>query len=161
MKEEILKLREEGKSYREINLILGCSKGTIAYHCGKGQKEKTQKRRKINSNSIKHKIYNKIDSFVSRNTVPKGVFNYIKRDLNHIHYYDKIIENPYCYLTGEKIDLYLSNSYNLDHIIPASKGGDNSIENMGLCLKQANMAKSDLTKEELINLCKKIIEFNI
>lgn len=33
MKENILKLRSEGKSYNEISKILGCSKGTIAYHC--------------------------------------------------------------------------------------------------------------------------------
>jgi hypothetical protein len=43
-KEEILRLREEGKSYRQIQVILGCSKGTIAYHLGSGQKEKSHKR---------------------------------------------------------------------------------------------------------------------
>lgn len=41
MKEEILRLRAEGKSYREIMEILGCSKGTISYHVGPGQKIKT------------------------------------------------------------------------------------------------------------------------
>jgi 5-methylcytosine-specific restriction endonuclease McrA len=40
MKEQILKLRLEGKSYSQIKSILGCSKGTIAFHCGKGQKHK-------------------------------------------------------------------------------------------------------------------------
>ncbi len=43
-KENILKLRAEGKSYSEIQKALGCSKGTIAYHLGDGQKEKTHKR---------------------------------------------------------------------------------------------------------------------
>lgn len=43
-KEEILRLRSEGKSYREIQAILGCSKGTIAYHLGPGQKDKTKDR---------------------------------------------------------------------------------------------------------------------
>lgn len=42
MKEEILKLRSEGKTYNEIKEILGCSKGTISYHCGFGQKEKSK-----------------------------------------------------------------------------------------------------------------------
>ena len=51
--EDILRLAEEGKSYREIQSILGCSKGAIAYHLGKGQKEKTynrqlEARKKIN-----------------------------------------------------------------------------------------------------------------
>ena len=48
MKEEILKLRKEGKTYNEIVKILGCSKGTVSYHCSDGQKEKTLNRnRKI------------------------------------------------------------------------------------------------------------------
>ena len=35
MKEEILKLRKEGKSYRQIEKLLKCSKSTISYHCQK------------------------------------------------------------------------------------------------------------------------------
>lgn len=33
MKEEILKLRKEGKTYNEISKILSCAKSTISYHC--------------------------------------------------------------------------------------------------------------------------------
>lgn len=48
-KNDIFRLRAEGKSYKEIQDELGCSKGTVAYHLGKGQKEKyhqrSQKRR--------------------------------------------------------------------------------------------------------------------
>jgi len=44
--EQILKLYEEGKSYSEIVDELGCSKSTVSYHCGKGQKEKTKNRQK-------------------------------------------------------------------------------------------------------------------
>ena len=36
----IKELYEKGLSYREIEKELGCSKGTISYHLGKGQKEK-------------------------------------------------------------------------------------------------------------------------
>ena len=43
-KENILKLRSEGKTYNQIKDELGCSKGTIAYHLGEGQKEKTKGR---------------------------------------------------------------------------------------------------------------------
>ena len=35
MKEEILKLRKEGKTYNEIVEILGCAKSTVNYHCKK------------------------------------------------------------------------------------------------------------------------------
>ena len=40
-KEDILRLRSEGKSYREIEKALGCSKSNIAYHCD-GGKEKSR-----------------------------------------------------------------------------------------------------------------------
>ena len=45
MKEQILQLRNSGKTYNEISLILGCSKGTISYHCGEGQKQKIKDRK--------------------------------------------------------------------------------------------------------------------
>jgi len=45
---DIIRLREEGKTYNEIKKILGCSKGTIAYHIGDNQKEKTGVRRRGN-----------------------------------------------------------------------------------------------------------------
>lgn len=44
--EQILDLYEEGKSYSQIVDELGCSKSTVSYHCGKGQKEKTKNRQK-------------------------------------------------------------------------------------------------------------------
>ena len=44
VKERILDLRAKGLSYREIEKRLKCSKGLIAYHCSKGQKEKTSDR---------------------------------------------------------------------------------------------------------------------
>lgn len=46
-KDEIIRLGKEGKSYREIQKILGCSKGTIAYHLGMGQKEKMLSRQRM------------------------------------------------------------------------------------------------------------------
>lgn len=40
MKEQILQLRAEGKSYRQIQKQLGCSRGTISYHCNSETKRK-------------------------------------------------------------------------------------------------------------------------
>lgn len=48
MKEQILKLREQGKTYLEISKELKCSKATVNYHCGQGQKEKSANRGKLN-----------------------------------------------------------------------------------------------------------------
>jgi DNA-binding CsgD family transcriptional regulator len=55
-KEKILKLGKEGKSYKEIVLVTGCSKGTVSYHLGKGQKEKTAQRQSNNRKKIKEYI---------------------------------------------------------------------------------------------------------
>jgi transposase len=56
-KENILILHAEGKSYRQIQEILGCSKGTIAYHLGKGQIEKTRTRTTRSRTLAKRKIW--------------------------------------------------------------------------------------------------------
>jgi hypothetical protein len=40
VKEDIIRLRAEGKTYDEIRNITGASKATIAYHVGEGQKQK-------------------------------------------------------------------------------------------------------------------------
>lgn len=44
VKNEILRLRSEGKSYSEIVKELHCSRGTVSYHCGIGQKAKGRER---------------------------------------------------------------------------------------------------------------------
>lgn len=69
----------------------------------------------------------------------------------------QIGNNPTCYLTGLPIDLNDSRSYQLDHKIPKSRGGDNSLDNCGLVCRRANMSKSDMTYDEYIELCKLVI----
>ena len=56
IKEQILELKNQGLSYREIQAKLGCSKGTIAYHIGIGQKDKTQNRTKEYRTRVKRFI---------------------------------------------------------------------------------------------------------
>ena len=124
MKEQILKLREEGKTYNEIKSILGCSKSTISYYCGEGQKEKTLNRKR------KSRKYNplldKIDRFKSRvrdfqrNRVNGTFVEGRTHTLSVENVLNKIGDNPKCYLTGREIDLYNTTSYHLDHIIPLS-----------------------------------------
>lgn len=47
MVEKIIELRAQGKSYRAIEKILGCSRGLISYHCGDKQKQKTVHRTNV------------------------------------------------------------------------------------------------------------------
>lgn len=77
------------------------------------------------------------------------------KDLIH-----KFSSNPTCYLTGLPIDITKTSTYSFDHIIPSTRGGDNSIDNLGICTKQANMAKTDMTLDEFINLCKLVLQNN-
>lgn len=56
MKEQILKLRGAGFTYEQISNELRCSKGTVCYHCGVDQKEKSlarQRRRRSGVSSPK------------------------------------------------------------------------------------------------------------
>lgn len=57
LKEKILKLKNEGKTYNEIQKELNCSKGVIAFHLSKSvrdkQKKRLQKRRKNIKNDLR------------------------------------------------------------------------------------------------------------
>ena len=44
MRDKILELRLQGFTYSQIQKELGCSKSTIAYHIGEGQKDKKNAR---------------------------------------------------------------------------------------------------------------------
>lgn len=55
-KKRIIELRSQGKTYNEIKNILGCSKGTISYHLGAGQKEKTLQRARDKRGELKRFI---------------------------------------------------------------------------------------------------------
>lgn len=170
MKEKILKLREEGKTYKQIQLILNCSKSTISYYCGEGQKEKTKKRTEQRRENI---LLSKVEKFKYRkfrnNKEKVRKFNkrieggVTDKELGQTFLWTDVLEkfgeDTFCYLSGEKINL-LNDSYNLDHIVPHSRGGDNSLDNLGITHEIVNRMKSDLKPDELIMWCKKILEFN-
>lgn len=62
-----------------------------------------------------------------------------------------------CYLTGRKLDLR-KDAYELDHIIPISKGGDCTLENLGVTCEEANQSKHDMLLEDYLQLCKDVLE---
>lgn len=61
-KEDILRLRAEGKTYGEISLELGCSKGTVAYYLKDDSKE-TEVAPQPNNPDFYSKVISYIDNF--------------------------------------------------------------------------------------------------
>jgi len=160
MKENILKLRADGKSYNEIRKILGCSKGTIAYHCGFGQKEKLKSRVKNYKKTLPGILKRKKDNFSFSNGKRVGRGRRVHLAFSLRDFVKKLQLNSKCYLTGRKIDLYQPKTYQCDHIIPVSKGGKSTLDNLGLVCRDANMSKSDMTVDEFFSLCKEILTNN-
>ena len=73
---------------------------------------------------------------------------------------DKLEQNDRCALTGRKLDIQNTSSWELDHIIPSSKGGNNTLDNCQILCKEANQSKRDLLPEEFLELCKDVLKHN-
>lgn len=161
MKEKILQLRREGKTYPQIEQILGCNRSTISYHCGEGQKAKCVERGRKSRKVLKEKIRRKIDAFTTKKLItfrnPSRKREVIRGEFDYTEMYNLISNTKVCYLTGRDIDLTNSKSYHLDHKIPSSRGGVNDSTNMGVACREANQAKSDMLIEEFIDLCKDVL----
>jgi transposase len=175
-KDQIIKLRAKGLTYNEIQKKLGCSKSVISYHCGDG----SEKRRLKKNNQERSHLEKKISSFRTRckkenyytfrskvktfkrkssNSSNKSntVVNSINKNYTAKDVLDKIGQNPICYLTGERIDLEKSETYNLDHIIPTALGGSNDLSNLQIAVASANQAKGELCLSDFYKLCKKVL----
>ena len=177
----ILRLRGEEKSYNEIAKILGCSKGTISYHCGKN---KTEKKRVKKANKARgYDLSKKVGAFKSKCTKaqyrafrtklkgfkrkhkgrksPKATSNWRVHNVSTPYaskdVINKIGSKPICYLTGRKIDLNTTTSFTFDHRIPTVKGGTNDLKNLEVCCTEANHAKAGLLLDEFYSLCEEIL----
>lgn len=180
MKEKIIELHNKGYTYRQIKAELGCSLGTICYHIGAGQKQKYNDRLRETRRRA-HPYVKKLQTFSNKTKkskpprVPK--LDYKKLIYDKLRCYEnycgvenmnitvedlitKVGENPICYLTGKEINIYQPRTYQLDHKIPRSRGGDNTLENLGIATSQANDSKRNMTPDEYIHLCKQVLEHN-
>jgi CRISPR/Cas system Type II protein with McrA/HNH and RuvC-like nuclease domain len=129
----------------------------------KNKKEKLKKTKEwMNKNSeyikkyksnFKHRNY-----FSHRSTLIKNR-NKIGLGMNHKEHATKLFwiwikQKGRCAYTGTK--LQFDSTTHLDHIIPVSKGGTNHPSNLQFVSSVANQAKSNLTHDEFILLCKNI-----
>lgn len=179
LSDSIKELRSKDLSYREISLILGCSKSTVSYHCGTGQKTKTRDRQAIRRADVvlakleRYLQTNRGKSFRVSSVTDVDRKRYMTLDFQRepdngartkvfgfSEVRDKIGDNPTCYLSGRPIDITDAKSFEFDHIVPRANGGDNSLENLGVATKAANRAKHDLSHEEFLELCKDVLEHN-
>jgi len=172
---KIVELKKEGYTYNKIMKELNCSKSTISYYLGDNQKEKTKKRNKKTSSKPEFVLQKKLYVFRYRDNLGKRVLSKVRdfqrregsklfstQEINFSFddFLSKIGEEPKCYLSGQPIDLYETKSYSIDHITPASKGCENTIENAGLISSSINKMKSDITVDEFLKKCIQVLEYN-
>jgi 5-methylcytosine-specific restriction endonuclease McrA len=181
IRDKILELWSKGLSKNAIKRQLNCSIATVCYHCSDSFRE-----RRLKQNSIYKKVYGlqtKITHFI-RSSMKKyerkihiHKQSLQKRLLGKINKFKQIVkkhngvlsmisieqvknllqEKPYCYITGRPINIYDTSSYQFDHIMPASRGGAATIDNLGFTCKEANLAKNDRTIAEHLQYCKEVL----
>ena len=159
-KEKILELRAKGYTYSQIAKEVGCDKGLIAYHCGKGVKEKYRERQRVRRAKRKEDLHvclsikassfkDRVREFRRRKDIQAG-------DLTLVEAKEVIkLQKGKCYLTG--LELTPSN-LSFDHIVPYSKKGTNTKENLGIVVWDVNYMKGKLSLEELLFYCEKILK---
>lgn len=180
-REKIIKLRNQGLSYAEIARRVGCAKSTVKYNLS----EKTRKDYSLRQKKYKQKLhpfvrkvwvfqqtkYQTYSISKTKSSINKLLYQkvlrfhmdektnqYEKPNFTVDDVIEKFGENPTCYLTGEPINIQKPSTYQFDHLIPKSRGGDNSLDNLGICTKQANLSKSNMTPDEFYHFCKRILE---
>lgn len=177
-KQLIKKLFEEGNGYRKISRITNISYTTVVYHLNdKFRQSLLDKSKKFHPFKIKLGTF-LYDKHKPKQLTPKQLGEWkalIRSKVQNFHpkgtpsnqmlfTYQEVIEkfgeNVQCYLTGDDINVLQPRTYNFDHIIPSSRGGQSTLDNLGICTKEANQAKSDKTPDEFFNFCKKILEHN-
>ena len=177
LQKKMLSLRKEGKSFQEIADLLNCSKSTVSYFFRPAQRKNTKKRKEKytdweirfirNISSFQKQTPHFYNRIVNKNWNMKlrsATNKFIKRDGYMSWFGYKDVLNKYnnqltvqCYLTGDMIDL-TTDDFAFDHIIPISRGGDCSLNNLAITTYVANQAKSSMTEDEFVELCLKVVK---
>jgi 5-methylcytosine-specific restriction endonuclease McrA len=149
-REEMLSLRSKGKTYNQIAKTLDVSECCVYYHCNPDKYKKKKEKPKKVITPLQSKLYYFTSRAKDENADRIMEYEVIKRHGTDLK----------CYLTGRAINLDKPTEYHLDHIVPKSKGGSGGIENLGFTTREANVAKSNLSVEEFLELCKDVLTNN-
>ena len=174
---KIIALRQKRYTYTQIIKVLKCSRSTVSY----ALRKKTRLLAKQNNDNrpLHYKrIQNKIYTFKSPKTrktplpiwylnpTPKQITKSIstkahtfqrKMAFNYKDVHKKYGDHFPCALTGRPLKFNEPHTYEYDHIMPHSRGGDNSLSNLQILCPEANQAKGMMTDDEFKDLCKEVI----
>jgi|TARA_R100000482_G_C5113305_1_gene141682 5-methylcytosine-specific restriction endonuclease McrA len=177
LNKQIIALRKKGLPFSKIAKQLKCSISTVSYALRKKTRIKSkQKQDKL----PKHKktITNKIYSFKNTptpkqnkklwyiNKTPRQISKAISTKastfqrsmtFNYKDVYRKYGDHFPCALTGRPLNFKDPDTYEYDHILPTSRGGENTLDNMQIVCPEVNRAKQNLTDQEFIDLCKEVV----
>lgn len=145
MDERILELSRQGLSIREISERVGLSKTSVHERISGYSKSKV--------GVIKTKL-KKFETGYKSNKVDRTV------PLDREKAMKKILSTRDCYLSGRPIDITNRKQWSLDHKNPKSRGGTNSINNMGVSSSIVNRSKQDMNVQEFIEMCVDVARHN-
>lgn len=171
---KIYELSNQGYLVKDIAKHIGCHRTTVTmYRLGSGSDKASDRRKDRNKKQVEYKkerpwfwrLAGKVSAFkspVTRRSGSKGNGGYNPVAIPEEPYQTadvlvKLAQNPYCYLTGRKLDWKKSNSYSLDHIMPRSRGGSIEESNMGFTCPEANESKGSRTVKEHLDYCVEVL----
>ena len=154
VKEQILTLRQEGLSYREIAQKLGITRFKVEYYANPNKKDILRKAAQKYRNKIP--IQKKVANFHSLTPPTQRA----GRSFSYKEFLQKVGSNPTCYLSGVSIDLSKPETYSIDHIQPICQGGSNDIDNAGLVTTEMNQLKMHRTPAQLVQLCEQVLSYS-
>jgi 5-methylcytosine-specific restriction endonuclease McrA len=151
MKDQIIELSNAGLTQEQIALQLGCCRSTVRWHTSESYRNR-QKARVRTKKYRRNPLLAKVQNFQWTGPAGKNV------TFSHKDVVEKFGWETKCYLTGRGLSLREPKTYHFDHVIPRSKGGPDTLENLGITCREANQAKSDLTVDEFLGLCREVLE---
>lgn len=174
---KIIALRQKQLTYTQIIKVLKCSRSTVSYALRKRTRmlaKQSNANMPVHYKRIQNKIYTFKNPTTRKTPLPIWYLNSTSRQIskaistkahtfqrrmafNYKDVHKKYGDHFSCALTGRPLKFNEPQTYEYDHIMPHSRGGDNSLSNLQILCPEANQAKGMMTDEEFKDLCKEVI----